>query len=433
MKGLLQTHRSVWRHRDLRLTGVGRAVSVLGDEIALIALLLHVHDIGAGARGITGLLVAAALPTVLLAPWAGRLADRVDSRLLVVASALGQAVVCVGLALAAPLWPVYVLVMALQCGQAVANPTWASLVPRIVGPAEVGRAIGATQALTTVAAVAGAPLGGLLTGLGGQRLPLLVDAVSFAVLAVVGLAVRTRRGGRLTAPAAAGAPRPRALDGVRVLRADLLLWPIFMALLAYIVVGEATNVVEVLLVRDALGGTATQYGLVGMSAASGIVVGSLLAGRVQATARRVVVTVVAAAAQGAAVLGAGLAPSVAVLAGAFVLLGVANGALNTTTSTLVSTRVPDAVLGQAWAALGGLSRACSVGALALGGLVGSLLGPRTTFVGSGAACLLVVGWLAVLVLPRRPLDGTAGRDGGGEGSQGDAHTELPAPAPTLSG
>ena len=60
----------------------------------------------------------------------------------------------------------------------MANPTWQALVPRIVGEREVGPAIGATQALATLAAVAGAPLGGLLSGLGGQRLPLLADAVA---------------------------------------------------------------------------------------------------------------------------------------------------------------------------------------------------------------------------------------------------------------
>ncbi|GAB3589805.1 hypothetical protein GCM10027446_03200 [Angustibacter peucedani] len=391
----------MWRHRDLRIAGPGRALSVLGDEIALIALLLHVHDLGGGARGITTLLVAAALPTFLLAPWAGRLADRVDSRVLVVSSAAVQALVCVALAFAGPLWLVYALVVALQAGQAVANPTWQALVPRIVGEAEVGRAIGATQALSTLAAVAGAPLGGLLSGLGGQRLPLLADATSFALLVVAGFAVRTRRAGRHDVATRTDDVRPHLLDGLRVVKADVLLWPVFMTLMAYIVVGEATNVVEVFLVRDTLHGTSLQYGLVGMAATAGIVVGSVLAGRVDGSPRRTVVVVVTAAVQAAAVLAAGLAPSVAVLVGVYALLGVANGALNTSTGALVFTRVPDAYRGRVSAALQGLSRGFSVAALALGGAVGSLLGPPTTFVASGAACLVVTAALALRVLPLR--------------------------------
>ena len=407
MKRTFQNLRtSVWRHRDLRLAGPGRALSVLGDEIALIALMLHVHDSGAGTRGVMLLLGAAAVPTVLLAPWAGRLADRVDSRVLTVASALGQLLACLALAFAGPLWLVYALVMALQAGQAVASPTWQALVPRIVGPDEVGRAVGATQALTTLAAVGGAPLGGLLAGLGGQRLALLADAATFAVLAVVALAVRTRRAGghdaALASTAADDAPRAPALDGLRVARADALLWPILMALMVYVVVGEATNVVEVFLVRDALHGTSVQYGLVGMAVTLGIVGGSLLAGRAQGARRLVVVTVAAAAVQAAALLGAGLAPSIAVVMGAFAVLGLANGALNTSTSTLVLTRVPDRQLGQVNAALNGMARGFSIGALLLGAWVGGVLGPQRTFVASGVACLLVAGWLALRVRPAAP-------------------------------
>src|SRR6476619_5928814 len=123
MKRLFQTSGtpSVWRHRDLRIAAPARSVSILGDEIALVALLLHVHDLGAGTRGVMLLLVSAAVPPVLLAPRAGRLADRVDSRLLLVTSSLAQAAVCGALAFTAPLWAVYLLVMALQAGQAVAN------------------------------------------------------------------------------------------------------------------------------------------------------------------------------------------------------------------------------------------------------------------------------------------------------------------------
>ncbi len=391
---------SVWRHRDLRIAGPGRALSVLGDEIALIALILHVHDTGAGTRGVMLLLAAAALPTVLLAPWAGRLADRADSRLLTVTSAVAQLAACAALAFAGPLWLVYLLVMALQAGQAVSSPSWQALVPRIVGEAEIGRAVGATQALTTLAAVGGAPIGGLLAGLGGQRLALLVDAGTFAVLAVAALAVRTRRAGRHDASlATADAPAPRALDGLRAARADVLIWPIITALMAYVVVGEATNVVEVFLVRDALHGTSVQYGLVGMAATLGIVGGSVLAGRADGARRLVLVTVTAATVQAAALLGAGLAPTVAVLIVVYGVLGLANGALNTSTSTLVLTRVPDRQLGQVNAALNGLARGFSIGALVLGAWVGGVLGPQRTFVVSGVACLLVAGWLAARVRP----------------------------------
>ncbi|HET8616630.1 MAG TPA: MFS transporter [Actinomycetales bacterium] len=423
MKRPLQRfHRSVWRHRDLRVVGPARALSVLGDEMALVALLLAVHDSGGGARGISLLLASAAIPTVLLAPWAGRLADRWDSRVLTTVSALAQGLVCAALALAiagevpAHPWLLYVLVALLHAGQAVANPTWGALVPKIVGDGEVGRALGATQALTTVAAVAGPALGGVLTGLGGARLPLLADTATFGALAVAGLVVRTRRGERVVlrgrrrprraaqsaATGAAGpaspVAKPRALDGLRVVRRDVVLWPLFTSLMAFVVVGEATNVVEVFLVRDSLHGTDTAYGLIGMAAAAGIAVGSLLGGRDATTRRRLRWIVLAAGAMATCLVVAGLAPTLLVMAAAWSLLGIANGALNTSTSTLLLTRVPDAARGQVIAAMMGASRGFSIGALALGGLAAAAIGPRATFVVSGALALAVTAMLALRVL-----------------------------------
>lgn len=379
---------TVWRYRDLRIAAPARALSVLGDELALVALMLRVHDAGGGARGITLLLLAAALPTVLLAPWSGRAADRFDSRLLTVGSGLAQTAVCAALAWAPGGWLTYALVVTLQGCNAVAGPTWGALLPRIVDRPDIGRALAATQGLTTFAAVGGPAIGGALTGLGGAQLALLVDAGTFLALAAAGAAVRTRRGG-----ATPDASRARALDGIRIVRADVLLWPVFLSLLAYVLVGEATNVAEVFLVRDTLDGTATQYGLVGMAIGAGIFVGSLLGGRVRGIVGLVRAVVLSAVAQALVLTLAGLAPTVLTFAAGWAALGLANGILNTSLMTLTLTRVPDAARGQVLAALSGMSRGCSLGALGLGGLALSLIGPRPVFICSGVLALLVSSWL----------------------------------------
>lgn len=62
--------------------------------------------------------------------------------------------------------------------------------------------------------------------------------------------------------------------------------------------------------------------------------------------------------------------------------------------------------GKVLAAINGVSRAGSILALGLGGLLGGLLGPRVTFVG-GAVCALVVvaalAWLLRGVDPTGPI------------------------------
>src|SRR4051812_44100309 len=83
---------------DVYLSAAGRAVSTCGDYLAATALVLALASRGAGSLAVAALLLAAAVPPVLLAPVTGRLADRVDSRLLLVATGTGQALVCMALA-----------------------------------------------------------------------------------------------------------------------------------------------------------------------------------------------------------------------------------------------------------------------------------------------------------------------------------------------
>jgi MFS family permease len=189
---------------------------------------------------------------------------------------------------------------------------------------------------------------------------------------------------------------------MRVVRRDAVLWPLFTSLMAFVLVGEATNVVEVFLVRDELHGSATAYGLIGMTAATGMAVGSVLGGRDADTARRLHWIVLSAGTLAAALAVAGLSTTLVLLGGAWAVLGVANGALNTSTSTLLMVRVPDASRGQVIGALMGATRAFSLVALALGGLAAGTIGARATFVVSGALALVVTAVLAVRVLGASP-------------------------------
>jgi predicted MFS family arabinose efflux permease len=76
------------------------------------------------------------------------------------------------------------------------------------------------------------------------------------------------------------------------------------------------------------------------------------------------------------------------------LLGVFNGCANAATGPLYVLRTADADRGRTLAAISGVSRAGSVVALGLGGLVGGWLGARATFVGGAVLALLVVGGLS---------------------------------------
>src|SRR5262245_56606041 len=86
------------RWRDVYIAAAARAISFCGDYLAAVALALTLQSRGDNGYGVAALLLAEALPLVLLAPLGGRLADRFDSRILIVITGVGQAAVCVALA-----------------------------------------------------------------------------------------------------------------------------------------------------------------------------------------------------------------------------------------------------------------------------------------------------------------------------------------------
>jgi MFS family permease len=406
--------KAVWRHRDLRLMLPGRAISAFGDDMALVVLTLRVYDTGLGPWSITGLLLSFAVPVVVMARVSGRLVDSVSFRRLAIATATWQAACCTALAFATPLWSTYVLVMALQAGTAVALPAWQALVPSIAEREEVGSAVGASQAMNTLAAVAAPAVAGVTVGSLGYAAPLVVDAGTFLLLAGAAAAIRASR---------RAAPRDDSDAQARShsLRDDALLWPLVVGLCVLVLVGEVTNVVEVFLLRGTLGAGASGFGLVGGLLAAAIVVGSVAAGRPAPAAVRARRAAAAALGLGLALALAGLAPMLAVFAVAWAVVGVSNGIVNVDASTLLLERTPEACRGRVLAQVNAMVRGSSVGAVALGGAAGALLGPRETFVTAGTLMSLA----AVALLARmRHAGARATTSGGGAYEEGLA--ELPS-------
>ncbi len=377
-----------------------RALSYAGDSIALIALILRVSE-GGGPGAVTALLLAFAIPTVVMIPFAGRIVDGHDSRKVLVWASLLQAAAGVGLAFSHGLAATLALVCVLQLGQAVAGPAWGALIPRIVGEELVGRATGTSQALIGVATLAGSAAGGFLVAWSGDRGALLVDASTFVGLAVVALLVRTRRSPE------PGAVRERGgiMIGLRSMFEDELLRILVPGLWVFVLVGEAVNVVEVFLVKDELGLGAVGYGAIGAAQGAGAILGAWYSGRLRDHRSRSHAVLAGMAGIGLSCVLLGLSGNVATLATGAVAIGFASGMLNAAVSTLMVTRTPEHRRGRVIAALGGTARACSLLALLLGGVAGTLLGTRGTFVGFGVLATLAAAVTAALVLRalRRPV------------------------------
>ncbi|MGW3854637.1 MFS transporter [Micromonospora arida] len=424
------------RWPDVWIAAAARGTTICGDFLAATALALALQGAGAGGLAVSGLLLAATLPLVVLAPLAGRLADRTDSRTLLVTIGFGQAAICALLAVVEQPVLVVGLVALLACGLAVTQPCLAALLPAMVRPADLPRASAISQTAVSLGALGGPVLAGLLVGQFGTRVPLLLDAVTYLALVVAGLLLRTRRGGRRPAtagqaavsskaaaseatagPAAASskaavseaaasseaAAGPAVSGGVATpggteiswrLRRDPLMLVMVVSTAVVIAAIGGINVIEVFFIRETLEGSATTYGLVSAAWMAGMLPGTWLAVRLArrldddaALVRGVLATLAVCSLM---VLLAATVPAAGVLVPLWLVGGAANGGENVFANLLTARRVPEAMRARAYASYGAAVQGGSMAGFLIGGALLAVVPPRPLIAGAGVVGLLVV-------------------------------------------
>jgi MFS family permease len=116
--------------RDRRLIVGAVGISALGDFLLWIPLTLHILELTGSGAAVAALMICLWGPIVLLAPAAGTLADRFETRRLLIGASLAQAAVAAALALALDSTAaILVLAALLGAGFAVAQPAEFALVP----------------------------------------------------------------------------------------------------------------------------------------------------------------------------------------------------------------------------------------------------------------------------------------------------------------
>ena len=374
----------LWRANPAfrRLT-VARVVSVGGDSLSLVALMLHVAATSGQALAVAALLLVGDLVPSVLSPLSGAIGDRFDRKRVMITCELVQGAVLLVIALTLPALPLLLALVAVRAvvGQ-VFLPSSRAALPALVAPADLGRANSALGLGTNGAEALGPLAAAALLPLLGVSGVLLVDAASF--VAAGALLVRLPA---LPPTGTASAEGPSTLMGEA--RAGLgYLWshrPLRIILLGYCGVVCANGIDDVALVvlgTDDLGADQSGVALLLGGVGIGLLVGYALLAR------------------GAARLSmAVLAWAVAVAVALQTVRGLGIAAMDVASSTLLQRLVPDHLLGRVFGNLyGAIGVAAGISYLGGGVLLDATSAPFT-FVAAGTAGALVT--VAVgLTLPR---------------------------------
>lgn len=378
------------RFPHFRLWVAANTISVVGVWMQVLAaswLLL----LATGSATQMGLgLLAQAVPTLLLGPLAGTIADRVPARPLLTLTLLLQAGISIALGVAAfgdhvAVRPVYAAMVASGIVAAFANPTLGRLGSLTVDRAHLSQALAAGSLSNAAGRVVGMSLGGVVIATAGAGPVFLVNAAALATAVGMLHLMGARAPGTARSrerderpdglPDSAGdAPPTTVWAGLRyVLRDPMVLITLGLAFLLG-VIARSYQVTMASMSDGPLNGGPDGFGKLSIAFAVGTILGAVLAGRAGRFRLRHLLLV--AITMGVVEALSGLAPGLLVFAVALLPIAASAVVVETVIATRLQLGKPLAVRGRVLAVLGATGAVSgTIGAPVLG-WVSDTLGPR---------------------------------------------------------
>lgn len=387
--------------RNYRVYALGGFVSNVGtwmQNTAQAWLVLELTGSGT-ALGITVALQL--LPTLLLSPVGGVLADRFPKRTVLRVMQIVMAVPAAILGVLAvtgvvQTWHVYVLALAFGVGRALEAPARQSFVAEMVGRHELGNAVALNSASFNAGRLVGPGVAGLLiagmgAGVVGTGWVILINAVSYAA-AYVSLHMLDEARLRPTPPMARRRGAVRESIGYVRSRPDLVL---VMACVFFLGgFGMNFQITSALMATEEFGRGAQEFGILGSVLAVGSLAGALLAARRPLPRLRFVV--LAGLAFAGLQITSGLMPTFLIYAAILPFVGLSLLTAATTANAMIQMTCAPAMRGR----VASLYLMVFIGSVPFGaplvGWVGEAYGAPAALVSSGLAAglgmLAATGW-----------------------------------------
>jgi MFS family permease len=188
--GYLELLRS---NRSFRFLWLGQVVSQMGDWFDTIAVYTIALRLTGSSRSVALIMVARFLPSVVMGPLSGVVADRFSRRTIMIISDLIRAVVVLGFLFVrrpGQMWLIYVLTVLQLAFSTFFEPAKTAAIPSIVSDRELLSANAIASVTWSAMLTLGAALGGLVAGGFGTDVAFVMDSLTFVASALLISTVR---------------------------------------------------------------------------------------------------------------------------------------------------------------------------------------------------------------------------------------------------
>ncbi|HEU4489481.1 MAG TPA: dTMP kinase [Jiangellales bacterium] len=407
--------RGVLAIRRFRRLWLAMSVSSIGDWLGLLALTALASQLAGGSYAaqnyaIAGVLLLRLVPAILLAPFAGLVADRLDRRTTMIVGDVLRALIVLSIPLVGTLWWLLVATLLMETVSLFWLPAKEASIPNLV-PRE---RLEAANQLSLLASYGSAPVAAALftslavvsrligqvveyLGTNPVTLALVIDGITFLVSAAI-IFFGIRDFPTAVPSAGRGTVLGALIDGWRFIGTT----PLVRALAIGIVGAFAAGGTVVGLGRTYagdLGAGEAGYGLLFGAVFLGLAGGMVVGPRILRDLSRHRLFGLALTSAGLLLVAVSLVQNFVIVIVLVLLLGVCAGTAWVTALTLLGLEVEDSLRGRTFAFIQAAVRVALAAVLALAPLLAGLIGTNRVTVGTlqvdynGAAATMLIGGL----------------------------------------
>lgn len=252
----------------------GQAVSLIGTWLQITAQSWVVWELSHSEAALGVVAMLGALPIMLLGPWMGVIADRLNRRLILISTQFGMMTLAFVLAALVQfklvqIWHVYILATLVGVFSALDFPAQQAFLGDLSGMSEVRKAVNMNAMFLQASRMIGPALAGWVIGQWGAATAFWINGISFIVVIASLIVVRASQ---VKSPRSGNSVFADLWDAMRFLRGqprmqDLLLLSIFMTLMGLSVMNMMAAFAD-----EQLGGNASTLGmLLGSSGAGALI------------------------------------------------------------------------------------------------------------------------------------------------------------------
>lgn len=279
----MKTWKNFW------LYATGRLVSLIGTGVQDLAVPLFILDVTGSGTAMGIFMIIAMAPRLILYPLAGVVGDRVNRKYIMVSMDFGRGALILLLASLASRNMVTIPVLfaaqfAMSLMNALFGPATLAMLPDLVEEEDLTKANSTIQGITSISSIVGPVLGGIIYGLGGIQTAFLINGISFVVSGISEFFIHYKQ-------------VTKKLEKVQEVLTDLkegfffikehkgLLTLLVFALVLNFLMGPFIYVLIPYVMREVIGFSSEQYGLLLTSFTAGILIGNVVIGTIFAKSR----------------------------------------------------------------------------------------------------------------------------------------------------